>query len=156
MYCDDVEVTHHSGEALPWTPWEIAPGIDLKLLKVDPVHGLMVVLMRIPESTKLGRHRHTGFVHVYTIQGSWHYLEHDWVSRTGDFVYETSDSIHSFETFEGEDTIIYASLNGTLEFMDDTDKVIHVESWRTMLERQKAFMEKHGMAPIDVSSFVPR
>ena len=156
MYYQSVEVSHVGGNDLPWVPWEILDGAAIKLLKVDAVHGTMQLLLRVPAGARLGRHRHTGYVQVYTVQGSWCYLEHDWIAHSGDFVYETADSIHSFETLGEEPTIVFASLNGTLEFLDDDNQVVHIESWRTMLERQNKYLRRQGKECIDVSSFIPR
>ncbi len=156
MYYEKVEVTHVSSNDFLWVPWELIEGGAIKLLKVDAVHGAMHLLLRVPAGARLGRHRHTGYVQVYTVQGSWRYLEHDWMANSGDFVYETADSIHSFETLGDEPTIIFASLNGTLEFLDDDNQVVHIESWRTMLERQNAYLRQEGKQCIDVSSFIPQ
>ena len=32
---------------------------------------------------------------VYTVKGSWRYLEHDWTAVPGSFVYETAASKHT-------------------------------------------------------------
>jgi hypothetical protein len=51
MYFENIEVTHLFGEALPWVPWEITPDADIKLFKVDVVHGVMHLLLRLPDGT---------------------------------------------------------------------------------------------------------
>jgi quercetin dioxygenase-like cupin family protein len=65
-------------------------------------------------------HKHYGNVVLYTIKGAWRYLEHDWVSRAGDFVYETAGSSHSFFVEPGETTYLdYCEQEG-LEPVDMT------------------------------------
>jgi quercetin dioxygenase-like cupin family protein len=153
MFYEEVGVTHQSSESIPWVPWEIADGVFLKLYKVDPVHGVMLLAMKTPGGVQLGRHRHTGFVQLYTAQGAWKYAEHDWIARAGDVVYETADSIHSFVSQPGADVIAFVVLNGTLEFLDQDDKVLWTESWRTALERQRKYCAAKGIPCPDVSSF---
>lgn len=153
MFYEEVGVTHQPDESIPWTPWEIAENVFLKLYKVDPIHGLMVLAMKTPAGVQLGRHRHTGFVQLYTVQGSWKYAEHDWIARPGDVVYETADSIHSFVSLPGDEVIAFVVLNGSLEFLDDKDNVLWRENWRTAVERQRNYCESIGMRCPDVSSF---
>jgi len=154
MFYEQVGVSHITDAATPWVPWEIAEGVFLKLFKVDPVHGLMVLAMKTPAGVQLGRHRHTGFVQLYTVQGDWKYAEHDWTARPGDVVYETADSIHSFVSLPGDEVIAFVVLNGSLEFLDDEDNVLWRENWRTAVERQRRYCEANGIACQDVSSFV--
>jgi len=154
MYYETIGVTHTAHNDIPWVPWEIGENFFLKLFRVDAAHGVMMVMLKVPGGAKLGRHRHTGYVQLYTVQGAWRYLEHSWTARAGDVVYETADSVHSFETEPGEDLQVFVVLNGTLQFLDDSDQVIHVESWRTMLERQRKYCEANGLKCPDVSSFV--
>ena len=154
MYYEQVGVTHQSGDELPWVPWEVGEGLAYKLHKVDPIHGVMVASLLAPAGSQLGRHRHTGFVQLYTVQGAWKYNEHEWTARKGDVVYETANSVHSFTIEPEEDVITFIVFNGTLEFLDDSDKVIHVETWRSMLERQNSHYSEIGKSAPDVTSFV--
>ena len=65
----------HSDE-LPWVPQ--GERAWFKPLRFDLTSGRWV-----------NRHRHTGGqVMGYCIEGSWRYLEHDWVARSGTLVYE--------------------------------------------------------------------
>jgi hypothetical protein len=65
----------HSDE-LPWVPQ--GERAWFKPLRFDLTSGRWV-----------NRHRHTGGqVMGYCIEGSWRYLERDWVARSGTLVYE--------------------------------------------------------------------
>lgn len=153
MFYEEVGVTHHGEDEIPWVPWEIAEGVFLKVMKIDPIHGLMLIMLKAPGGIGLGRHRHTGFVQLYTVQGAWKYNEHKWIARKGGVVYETANSVHSFVTLPGEDTIVFVVLNGTLEFLDENDKVLWTETWRTAIERQRAWCAANGLRVPDVTSF---
>jgi hypothetical protein len=74
--------------------------------------------------------------------------------RANDFVYETADSIHSFETMPGDDVIVFTMLNGNLEFLDDDDRILHIENRRTGLNRHMRHCAKLGIPCPDVTSFI--
>ena len=150
--CFDPKYLHGADTPwLPFTPYNEHVGI--KLLHVDPVRGEMALLMRIPASTYLGAHNHRGRVVLYTIKGGWRYLEHDWVARTGDFVYETAGSNHSFQGEAGEDTEMFILLDGSLEFLDENGKIAAIEDWKSMLVRLDAHCKAEGIAVPDLSGF---
>ena len=46
-------------------------------------------------ASKVGTHRHLGAVHMFTLSGSWVYLEHDFVNRAGSYLYEPPGSVHT-------------------------------------------------------------
>jgi 2,4'-dihydroxyacetophenone dioxygenase len=148
------ETLHRSGAdmpAVPFTPY--SEDVKITLLHVDPVSGKMCVILSAPGGTGLGVHKHYGSVILYTIKGAWRYLEHDWVSRAGDFVYETAGSSHTFMVEAGETTEAFIIVEGALEFIDDEGNTIAIEDWRTMYQRYVDYCEHEGLEPIDMTRF---
>lgn len=148
------ETLHRSGDdvpAVPFTPY--SEDVLIKLLRVDPVSGQMCVILTAPGGTQLGIHRHYGSVILYTIRGGWRYLEHDWVARGGDFVYETAGSSHTFVVEDGETTEAFIVVEGALEFLDEEGNTLAIEDWRSMYRRYIEYCEQEGLEPIDVSGF---
>jgi quercetin dioxygenase-like cupin family protein len=148
------ETLHRSGAdvpAVPFTPY--SEDVTIKLLRVDPVSGQVCVILSAPAGTGLGTHKHYGSVVVYTIKGAWRYLEHDWVSRAGDFVYETAGSSHTFVVEEGEPTEAFIIVEGALEFLDQGGSTLAIEDWRTIYQRYVDYCEQEGLEPIDVARF---
>ncbi len=82
-------------------------------------------------------------------------MEHDWIARQGDFVYETAGSRHSFQGEAGADTELFVLLDGSLEFFDEAGNVASVEDWRSMLQRMEAHCRVHGIAVPELSEFPP-
>ncbi|TMH30450.1 MAG: cupin [Betaproteobacteria bacterium] len=145
---------YRKGDELPWVPF--APYNDkvgIKLLQVDPIRGEMVLLMRVPAGVFLGAHNHRGRVVLYTIRGGWRYLEHDWVARTGDFVYETAGSRHSFQGEPDSDTEMFVIVDGSLEFLDAEGNIYAIEDWRSMLKRLEAHCHIKGIPVPDLVQF---
>ena len=149
-----LEPLYRAGNDLPWTPFTpYSETVTLKLLKVDPVTGQTVTMLRVPAGEGLGVHNHYGTVIVYTIRGKWRYAEHDWVSKAGDLVYETAGSRHTFLAERGEDVEALVILEGALEFIDPEGRGIGLENWRTFLARYYNYCKAKGLPTRDISRF---
>jgi quercetin dioxygenase-like cupin family protein len=151
MTVQGLETLHRSTEDLPWVPFTpYSEDFKVKLLKVDPATGQIIALLSAPAGTSLGVHNHFGTVLVYTVRGAWRYAEHNWVSRTGDFVYETAGSQHTFFTEPGDDLLAFVVVEGALQFLDPEGKTIGIENWKTFLDRYYKYCEKKGLRTVDL------
>lgn len=84
-----IPVATHAGlDEIPWVPNPAYPGTEIRLLQADVVTGLYVTAGRLPAGLNVGRHHHTGAVHMFTLSGAWGYREHDFVNRAGSYLYE--------------------------------------------------------------------
>src|SRR6185436_20360140 len=83
MFFEHVEASCISDESMPWMPLGLAPGVEVKFFKADPIRGELIALLKAPADAKLPRHHHSGTVVVYTLKGKWKYKEHDWIAGPG-------------------------------------------------------------------------
>ena len=134
---------------VPFTPY--SEDVTIKLLRIDRASGQIVVILKAPPGASVGVHKHYGSVTLYTIKGAWRYLEHDWVAREGDFVFETAGSWHSFQTEPGEDLAVFVVVEGALEFLDEDGERIGIEDWQSMYRRYLDYCEEQGIEPVDVT-----
>ena len=157
MLYEQVDTAVIDGESLPWVPFTpYTDKILLKYFKLDPIRGEWIVLMKVPRGVSLPKHKHTGTVFVYTIEGKWKYKEHDWVSGPDSIVYETAASTHTFEVVaEGASgyVVTLVQVNGDLLFLDDKDNIVVQENWKTSLQRYLAYCKEHGIKPKDLTAF---
>lgn len=138
---------------IPFTPYD--DKVFLKYFKIDPVHGEVVSLLRAPAGHEMARHHHTGTVIVYTVQGAWKYLEHDWTSRAGGVVYETASTRHTPQALPGDQEVItFNIVRGELVYLDDQDRPLAVENWKTSMQRYLDHCQTHGLEPKDLTAFV--
>jgi 2,4'-dihydroxyacetophenone dioxygenase len=155
MLFETIDTGAINAEDTPWIPY--APYSDdvlIKYFKIDPVRGETVSLLKLPPGAKLATHHHTGTVIVYTVQGSWKYIEHDWVSRAGGVVYETASTRHTpIVVSEDETVIVFNIVGGELLYLDDQGKVVATENWRSAMNRYLEHCRKSGIVPRDLSSF---
>jgi 2,4'-dihydroxyacetophenone dioxygenase len=113
----------------PWFPYG-QNGCEVQLIQADPTTGQWLVKLRGPAGGNLGIHRHYGSVIAYTINGAWRYLEHEWVSRTGDIVQETPGSVRTL-VLKDESEILFL-VQGALEYIDSEGRTLAHEDWLSL------------------------
>lgn len=134
---------------LPWVPQ--GDRVWFKPLRFDLARGLWVNLLKVEGKGRVNRHRHVGGqVLGYCIQGSWHYLEREWVARPGTFVYEPPGDIHTLVVDEGEDMQTLFLLEGVIQYLDDDDTVIAQDDVFSKMERYLRFCRDQGIEPRDL------
>jgi len=91
----------------------------------------------------LGRHRHRGRVFGYTLEGSWRYLEYDWVAHAGSYVQESPGATHTLVSDEGMKTVFW--LNSSLEFYDERDQLLETLDVFWFIDHYLSFCREHGI-----------
>ncbi len=136
-------------EALPWVPQ--GERVWFKPLRFDLANGRWVNLLKVTGGGRVNRHRHSGGqVLGYCIQGSWRYLEREWVARPGTFVYEPPGDIHTLVVDPAQDMITLFLLEGVIQYLDDADNVIAQDDVFSKLERYLAYCRREGVTPLDL------
>jgi quercetin dioxygenase-like cupin family protein len=109
---------------IPWVPQ--TDRAWFKPVRFDLTTGSWINLLKVKPGGKVNRHRHTGGkVLAYTIQGTWRYLERNWVAKPGTFVYEPPGDIHTLVVDGEEDMITLFLLDGSVQYLDDEDRMIY-------------------------------
>lgn len=149
------EPLHFDGTKSPWHPFTpYSNDVQLKMLHIDPVTGQVVMLLKAPGGCSLGVHDHYGTIHVYTMSGSWHYLEHDWVANPGDFIYEVANSKHTFLTKPGPEVVLFIVLEGSLAFLDENGNTVGFENAKSFQQRYIDYCLEHDVPLVDLNSMV--
>lgn len=154
MFFEHIDTDLIDVESLPWIPFK--PYTDkafVKVIKVDPIRGEWITLLKAPGQMELPRHHHSGTVLVYTIAGSWKYKEHDWTATKGSFVFETAGTRHTPVGVGNEEVITLNIVQGDWILMDAEDRVLAIENWKTVMQRYLDHCKSNGIAPKDLSSF---
>jgi 2,4'-dihydroxyacetophenone dioxygenase len=156
MTFENIDTSCIDDESLPWLPFApYSDTVQIKYFKIDPVRGEIISVLKAPPGMRLPKHHHTGTVIVYTVQGRWKYLEHDWVAGPRSVVFETASSRHTpVAPADGtEDVITFNITQGELVFLDDNDQIMAVENWRTSMQRYLDHCQAHGIVARDLTSF---
>jgi 2,4'-dihydroxyacetophenone dioxygenase len=106
----------------PYVPFK--ENVFIRHLAFDVRTNSFANILWVKKGGMLGRHRHRGPISACTLEGSWRYLEYDWVARPGSYVRENPGVIHTLLSDDpnGMKTIFF--LNGSLEFYDDNDVLL--------------------------------
>lgn len=127
-----------------WVPQ--APDVWFKPLVLSVSQGFYVNLLRVRKAGVLSRHRHAGPVHAFTLRGAWHYLEHDWVAREGDYAFEPPGETHTLVVPEGvEEMITLFHVTGGYVYVDPMGEALGYEDVFTKLAALRAHAEKTGL-----------
>src|SRR6476660_1014353 len=123
---------HTASEQVPWV--DQGEGVSFKLLRVSPERGTWANLIRVSAGGKVERHRHRGAVQGWVLKGRWRYLEHEWVATPGSYIFEPENGVHTL-VVEGEEMVTLFMIDGPIEFLDESDNVVHVETAEKRLSR---------------------
>lgn len=124
-----LEIVRHVGDdAAPWV--DTGTGVDMKVMRFDRSRGTWVTRNRFRPGVRLQTHRHTGPVDGFTLTGRWHYLEYDFYSVAGSYIYEPANSVHTLDVPEDNATVFTngpkAETNGS-PHAADTDVLFIIE-----------------------------
>ena len=136
-------------DKIPWVPQ--GERVWFKPLRFDLVNGRWINLLKVAGGGKVNRHRHSGGqVLGYCIEGSWRYLERDWVARPGTLVYEPPGDIHTLvvDGVEGMQTLFI--LEGVIQYLDDDDNIIYQDDVFTKMERYLDFCRGQKIEPLNL------
>ncbi len=137
-------VRHVADDDAPWVDTGI--GVDLKVVRFDQTQGTWVVRNRFRPGARLQIHRHTGPVNGFTLAGRWHYLEYDFYSTAGSYIYEPANSVHTLDVPEDNvgDTDVLFVIEGALLNLDPDGNVDYAVDGPTTLAAYFALLEAEG------------
>ncbi len=136
-----------------WVPQ--AKDVWFKPLVLNVTQGFYVNILKVRKAGVLSRHRHFGPVHAFTLKGSWHYLEHDWVANEGDYVFEPPGETHTLVVPEGaEGMITLFHVTGGYSYVDPQGAALGYEDVFTKLEAARRHFAEQGLGEDYVDRFV--
>lgn len=130
---------------IPWA--ELAPGIEMKVMRQGAQSGRYTVMNRFVPGTVLPKHYHHGEVHAFTVSGKWGYLEYDWTAEAGDYIFEEVGTVHTLAVPEdaGEPAIIQFVIEQGMDFYDENDVVFHTEDPESIMALYFDALDRQGI-----------
>ena len=126
-----------------WVP--MGEGVWVRPLLFDTVNGAWSNVMRTETTGVITRHRHAAPVHGFVIDGSWHYLEHDWKATPGSYIYEPAGDTHSLHIDDAARSHTIFWITGTMASVDDKGELIGYADVFTRIEQARRHYEKVGL-----------
>ncbi len=137
---DDTE-----GDSRLWI--QLTEDVRQRPLLFDCTNGAWSNLLSIRPGGKLACHYHTGPVHAFTLKGSWRYLEHDWISAQGTFVYEPPGEIHTLQADPEAGMTTFFVTRGALIYTDAGGHQVGYEDVFTRLARFRRHLAENSLDP---------
>ena len=130
-----------------WIPY--VEGVWFQACRFNVSSGGFANVVKILPGAKLPPHYHISEVHGYTIRGTWHYLEHDWVATPGTFIYEPAGEAHTLVVPKDakEPMVAFFVLQGGLIYVDSVEngKVVAYDDGFTLLELARKHYRNVGL-----------
>ena len=103
----------------------------------------------------LSRHVHPAPVHGLVLEGSWRYLEHDWVATKGTYVFEPPGEIHTLVVdADVAEMVTFFNISGAMIYLDQDDRTIGYEDVYTKIEMCRAHYHGCGLGADYVDQFI--
>lgn len=136
-----------------WVPQ--AEQVWFRPLLLNTVDGGWVNLLRVTRSGFLSRHRHPAPVHGYVLRGSWHYLEHDWTARAGDYVFEPPGEVHTLHVpADCAEMVTLFVISGALIYLDEQGRTVGFDDVHTKIEMCRKHYAAVGLGAEYVEQFI--
>ena len=136
-----------------WVPE--ADDVCFRPLHFNTVSGGWVSLLRVRRAGVLSRHRHPAPVHGLVLEGSWRYLEHDWVARAGDYIFEPPGEVHTLVVdADVEQMVTFFNVQGALIYCDEAGTACGYDDVHTKIELARAHFERVGLGADYVRRFI--
>ncbi len=117
--------------------------------------GFTAVLKALP-GTVVPKHYHVGTVQGYTLQGTWRYLEHDWIATSGSFIFEPAGEAHTLVVPDTatEPAIILFMVSGALVYVDEDGAFSMYEDGFSMLELAREYYRSEGLSLAHIDAMI--
>lgn len=135
-----------------WVPQ--APNVWFRPLLLNATQGQWCNLLWVRRSGVLSRHLHPAPVHGYVLRGSWHYLEHDWIARAGDYVFEPPGETHTLVVDGAEEMVTFFNISGAMIYMDAEGTVTGRDDVFTKIDMCCAHYAACGLGADYVAQFI--
>lgn len=110
------------------------------------LQGMWVNILKARGEGVVSRHRHPAPVTGYTLDGTWGYVEHDWIAKPGTFIYEPAGETHTLyaKGDAGHMTVLFHNF-GPILFVDENGEQTGFEDVFTRLDKYKAHCRQSGL-----------
>jgi 2,4'-dihydroxyacetophenone dioxygenase len=125
-----------------------APNVWFRPLMLNTLNGQWRNLLRVRRAGILSRHRHPAPVHGYVIKRSWRYLEHDWIARPGDYVFELPGETHTLIVdADVEEMITFFNISGCMYYVDESGNHTGFEDVFTKIDMCRRYYTMSASEP---------
>lgn len=133
---------------VPWVP--LRPGVSFKPLRFLRQDRGWVFLMRVDPGVVIARHRHTGEVHGFNLEGHRKLIDTGEVVGPGGYVYEPPGNEDSWMAVGDAPLVTHVSVQGAVEYVDEAGRVLSRYNATTQFETYRRHCEENGLPVLDL------
>ena len=135
----------------PWVPFGDKAAI--KHLAFDVRQGIFSNILWIKEPGVIGTQQHRGTVWAIGLEGSFRYLEYDWVCKPGEFITETPGTAHTLVTDDPNGMKALFHMQGANEFFDENGNHVETLDVWWFINHYETYCREHGV-PINPALYL--
>lgn len=128
----------------PWVPF--GDGAAIKHLAFDVRQNLFSNILWVKGPGVIGTHKHRGKVWAIGLEGSFRYLEYDWVCRPGEFITETPGTAHTLVTGDPQGMKALFHMQGANAFFDAQGNHVETLDVWWFMNHYESHCREHGIA----------
>ena len=132
-----------SEEDSPWVPF--GPTAAIRHLSFDTRRNAFSNILWVKTGGVIGTHKHRGTVIMMCLEGSFRYLEYDWVATPGAFIYETPGLCHTLVSDDPNGVKLFGYLEGPIEFYDDQGGFIETLDVWWYINHYESYCREQGI-----------
>ncbi|GGE71757.1 hypothetical protein GGR41_001450 [Paenalcaligenes hominis] len=134
---------NRSEEESPWIPF--GDNAAIRHLAFDVRNNVYCNILWIKSPGMIGTHKHRGMVWAIGLEGSFRYLEYDWVCEPGDFITELPGTAHTLVTDHPDGMKALFWMQGANEFYDSEGNFLETLDVFWFIDHYQSYCEKHGL-----------
>ena len=135
----------------PWVPF--GPTAAIKHLAFDVRQNLFSNILWVKGPGVIGTHKHRGMVWAIGLEGSFRYLEYDWVCRPGEFITEMPGTAHTLVTDDPNGMKALFWMQGANEFYDENGQFVETLDVWWFINHYETYCREHGI-PINKQLYI--
>jgi len=127
----------------PWVPF--GDNAAIRHLAFDVKQNVYCNILWIKGPGVIGTHKHRGMVWAVGIEGSFRYLEYDWVCRPGEFITEMPGAAHTLVTDDPNGMKALFWMQGANEFYDENGNFVETLDVWWFMNHYESYCEEQGL-----------
>ena len=143
QYCISGTYVGPSEEESPWVPF--GDNAAIRHLAFDVRNNIYANVLWIKSKGVIGTHKHRGMVWAIGLEGTFRYLEYDWVCAPGDFITEFPGHAHTLVTDEEDGMKAFFWMQGANEFYDDQGNFVETLDVWWFMNHYETYCKEQGI-----------
>ena len=127
----------------PWVPF--GDNAAIRHLAFDVRNNVYANVLWIKSAGVIGTHKHRGMVWAIGLEGTFRYLEYDWLCHPGEFITEFPGHAHTLVTDEPDGMKAFFWMQGANEFYDENGNFVETLDVWWFIEHYETYCREHGL-----------